>query len=99
MRAIIHANSPGAIAHVCREILAKRKPVYELETGLRSLRVPSRIICGALDEACLAPSRFMAEAIPGAKLTIIPGTGHFNSLEAADAFNAVVEGLVGDARG
>ncbi len=98
MRKIIHANSPRAIAHVCREILAKRTPVYELEERLRGLRAPTRIICGAHDEACLAPSRFMAAAIPGATLTIIPGTGHFNNLEAAEVFNAVAEGLLNEAR-
>lgn len=57
----------------------------EFEPLLASIRVPVHIIWGARD-GWLDPAfaRRLCEVIPGAKLAIIPGAGHFSMLDRPD---------------
>jgi len=87
----ILGNRAHGIANAAERVLGPRLPVFALEERLRALAVPTLVSTGALDEPCLAPSRFMSETIPGARLAVIPETGHFNNLEAPEAFNAALE--------
>lgn len=48
----------------------------DLMPTLPSIKVPTSIICGAKDKANQSAARTIAAAIPGAKLSIIPGAGH-----------------------
>lgn len=57
-----------------------------------AIDVPVQVIVGAEDR--IAPphiARAMADAIPGARLAVIPGAGHISNVEAPDAFNAVLD--------
>jgi non-heme chloroperoxidase len=61
---------------------------------LGELSVPTRVLCGELDRTCPAwHSRRLAEELPNAKGTWLPGIGHMLPFEAADA---VYEAIVGD---
>ena len=65
--------------------------IYALEPRLRQLRVPTLLIVGEHDEACLKTHRFMADRIKGSTHLVIQNTGHLTDLEAPAAFNAAVK--------
>jgi pimeloyl-ACP methyl ester carboxylesterase len=53
---------------------------------MRSLSCPVLVIVGEQDKPLLAPSRAMAEAIPGATLVVVPDAGHSPQFEHGDAW-------------
>jgi pimeloyl-ACP methyl ester carboxylesterase len=76
-----------ACAHLIREVMSKRKTVFEVETGLRALRVPSLIVVGDEDEPCVEPSLAMRRMIPHAGLAVFPACGHTVNIEEPGLFN------------
>ena len=60
--------------------------------SLSAIACPTLVVVGDGDEL-LPPehSREITEAIPGARLTLIPGAGHLTTLEAPDAVNAALD--------
>jgi pimeloyl-ACP methyl ester carboxylesterase len=48
------------------------------------------VICGALDLVVLPGSRWLAEAIPGGRLEIVPEAGHSPQLERPELFNSAL---------
>ncbi|MFM0047328.1 alpha/beta fold hydrolase [Paraburkholderia sediminicola] len=68
----------------------RRSTIYELETKLKGMSVPSMIVTGDDDEPCLAPALFMKRTIPDARLWVVPRTTHPVNLEEPDVFNRVV---------
>ena len=90
LRELVRAQPAHGIALTARHALAPRKPVYELETGLRALRVPTLVIYGERDEACVQSSEFLGRAIPGAQVWKVPGATHFVNLDEPAAFNSRV---------
>lgn len=80
------ANDPLALAWDLRAIA-------EIDTHARlgSVGVPTLVVVGAEDQ--LTPpdrAQLLAEAIPGARLEVVPGAGHFSNLESPDAVNALL---------
>jgi pimeloyl-ACP methyl ester carboxylesterase len=73
-----------------RGVQGKRPAVYELETQMRQIRVPTLIVTGDEDEPCLEPGLFMKRTIPTAGLVVIPKSGHTINLEEPEAFNRAV---------
>lgn len=58
---------------------------------LGTITTPTTVADGDHDEAIRQEhDRFMAAAIPGAKLVILPGVSHFAMLQAPDLFNQAV---------
>jgi pimeloyl-ACP methyl ester carboxylesterase len=58
---------------------------------LHQIACPARIIVGELDIATpLHDSQLMADQIPGARLTTVPGAGHLSNLEQPETFNEIV---------
>ncbi len=58
---------------------------------LPRIAVPTLLIWGELDaRSPLSVARQFQEAIPNAKLVVIPGAGHVSNLEQPDLFNAAV---------
>jgi pimeloyl-ACP methyl ester carboxylesterase len=58
--------------------------------AMRSLTCPVLVIIGEQDKPLLGPSRTMAEAIPGATLSVIPDAGHSPQFENGDAWFAAL---------
>jgi pimeloyl-ACP methyl ester carboxylesterase len=61
------------------------------EPWLKSIRCPTLVLVG--DQDAITPpfmSEDMAEAIPGAKLTVVPDCGHLSTLERPEAVNAAL---------
>jgi pimeloyl-ACP methyl ester carboxylesterase len=76
-----------ACAHLAREVMAKRKTIFELEAELRALRVPTLILVGDRDTPCLEPSLVMRLWMPHAGLVVFPDCGHTPNLEEPTLFN------------
>lgn len=63
---------------------------------LAAITVPTTIADGDHDEAILqAHDRFMAQAIPAARLVILPGVSHFAMLQAPARFDVAVLDAIG----
>lgn len=87
-RAIPDHRSVQGLANAARGMLAQRdSTVIDL---LPTIKVPTLVIVGDRDEPFLAPCRYMASKIPGARLEIIAGAGHAANIDQPDAFNAVL---------
>lgn len=64
---------------------------HDLVQGLASITAPTHVICG--EEDIFTPPRYsldIANAIPGARLTVMPEVGHGMFWEATDDFNRLV---------
>ncbi len=83
-------HSAVGSAMTFRGVQGQRPSVYELEDQMRQLTVPTLIVTGDEDEACLEPGIFMKRMIPTAGLVVIPKSGHTINLEEPDAFNRAV---------
>lgn len=83
-------HDPQACAHLAREVIAKRKTVFELEAELKALRVPTLIMVGDRDAPCVEPSLVMRGWIPHAGLVVFPACGHTPNLEEPGLFNVHV---------
>jgi len=79
-----------ACAHLAREVMAKRKTVFDLEAGLKALRVPTLIMVGDRDAPCVEPSLLMRGWMPHAGLVIFPACGHTPNIEEPGLFNVHV---------
>lgn len=58
--------------------------------GLPAIRVPTLVIVGDRDEPFLAPSRYMASKIPGARLEVVKDAGHASNLDQPETFTRVL---------
>jgi proline iminopeptidase len=66
---------------------------YDLLPALRRLDVPALVVHGVNDLIPLDVAEEIADAIPGARLEVLPG-GHFSFLEAPDEVHRLVAELV-----
>ena len=55
-----------------------------------AIRTPTLVIHGELDGPVISGSRWLAGAIPGARLEIVPEAGHSPQLERPELFNAAL---------
>ncbi len=80
----IAAATPAGVA-AAQRAMASRADWRPLLPGLR---LPVLVIAGARDLLIPPEESFrMAAAIPGARLTVIPGAGHLANLDEPEAFN------------
>jgi pimeloyl-ACP methyl ester carboxylesterase len=85
-------HPPHGLVHTLRGVLAKQPSVDELVPRLRALDVPAVVIVGERDRASLDPSHALADALPVARLVVLPGAGHVVNLEQPAAFNSTLTG-------
>jgi pimeloyl-ACP methyl ester carboxylesterase len=67
----------------------------DITEAIAGIGVPALVVCGVEDK--MTPpslSRFIGDRIPGAKLTLIEGAGHFVMLEDPEAFNTALTDFV-----
>lgn len=83
----LREHSARGAAHMLRGVQLRRKTIFELEPGLRTLQVPTLIVVGDQDEPCLEPALFMKRHIPHAGLLLLPMTGHTMNIEEPALFN------------
>ena len=61
---------------------------------LAKLDVPAAVVVGALDSTMFDDCVRLAETIPGAELTVIPGAGHVPQVESPEAWEAAIVGFL-----
>jgi pimeloyl-ACP methyl ester carboxylesterase len=67
----------------------------DITEAVAGIRVPALVVCGAEDK--MTPpslSQFIRDRIPGARLALIEGAGHFVMMENPEAFNATLTDFV-----
>jgi len=72
---------------------------FDARERLGAIRIPTLVVAGAADR--LTPpryARFLAEAIPGARLVEIEAAGHFPQLEQPEPVNAAIRAFLAERR-
>ncbi|HEV2006001.1 MAG TPA: alpha/beta hydrolase [Candidatus Limnocylindrales bacterium] len=83
-------DAPGS-ARTMRGVQAGRPSIYDFEADLRRLLLPTLVICGDEDDACLKPSLFLKATIPASGLVMLPKTGHLVNLEEPALLNGALK--------
>ena len=74
----------------CR-MVARTSADTDTRKLLPEIRVPTLLVWGDADtRSPMSVANQMQDAIPGAKLMVIPGAGHVSNMEAPTRFNEVV---------
>ncbi len=91
VRATIAAQTPDAIAAASLGMAERPDRTGELA----AIEVPTLVVTSGGDRLIPASvSAPMASQIPGAELLTIPGAGHLSNLEAPEAFDGGIAGLL-----
>jgi pimeloyl-ACP methyl ester carboxylesterase len=77
-------------ALIFQGVQLRRPSIFELESDLMRLRIPTLLMVGDEDESCIEPTLFMKRHILQSGLMMFPRTGHGINLEEPDLFNRVV---------
>jgi len=77
-----------------RGFQGQRPSIYEFEEKIRRLSLPTLIIVGDEDDACIEPSLFLKKVIAASGLVMLPKTGHAVNLEEPALFNLALESFV-----
>jgi pimeloyl-ACP methyl ester carboxylesterase len=87
LKALIRAQNKDAVAQGSVAMSTRPDSVEDLPT----IDVPTAVIVGEADAITpLANSKTMADAIPGASLSVIPDAGHISNIEAPEAFERAI---------
>ena len=90
-KAIVQAAPPAAVAWAQRA-MAARPDSFDT---LRAVTVPTLVVVGAEDTiAPVAEAAAMVEAVPGARLEVLPAAGHLSAVETPEGFNAALRTLL-----
>jgi len=81
------SHSAQGAANTMRGYQAGRPPVYEFEAALKTLALPTLIICGDEDDGCIEPSIYLKKHIPASGLAMFPKSGHTVNIEEPALFN------------
>lgn len=84
---LLKQQSARGHALTMRGVQIMRESIFELADRMARLTVPTLIVAGDEDEACLEPALFMKRTITSAGLLIIPRSGHTINLEEPELFN------------
>ena len=83
-------HSAKGCAMTMRGVQKERPSLWDLEDQMKALDVPTLIVTGDEDDACLQPGLFMKQAIATSGLVVMPKAGHTINLEEPDMFNKIL---------
>jgi pimeloyl-ACP methyl ester carboxylesterase len=89
-REMLAQHDPQGQALTVVGVQRNRPTLYSLEDQLPALRVPTLIVIGDEDEACVEPAVFLRRKIATSGLLVVPQTGHTVNLEEPALFNQAV---------
>ena len=81
------SHSAKGAANTLRGYQGFRPPLYEFEADIRKIALPTLIICGDEDDACIEPSVYLKKQIATSGLAIFPKSGHTVNIEEPALFN------------
>ena len=84
------AHEAAGSALTYRGVQMKRPPIYDLEDQMKQIQVPTLVMIGDEDDACVNPAIFMKRVIPRCGLVVFPKSGHAINLEEPALFNQTV---------
>jgi pimeloyl-ACP methyl ester carboxylesterase len=84
---LLARHSPIGSAFTMRGVQAGRPPIFVWEEQLQALEVPTLVLVGDEDRACIEPALFMKRHIRKCGLAVFPQSGHGINLEEPDLFN------------
>jgi pimeloyl-ACP methyl ester carboxylesterase len=88
VRSLVEASDPEGVAWAQRAMAARPDSL----PSLHDVEVPALVIVG--DEDVLSPvaeAQTMLDALPDARLVVVPGAGHLTAMESPDLFTAAVQ--------
>ncbi len=77
-------------ANTMRGVQRRRPSLYDLESQMKEMELPTLIINGDEDDPCLDVGLFMKRRIRSSALVLLPQTGHASNLEEPALFNQFV---------
>lgn len=83
-------HSALGAAMTMRGVQARRPSLYDLESELKAMPVPTLIVVGDEDDHCLQPGIFLKRTIPASGLAVLPKAGHTLNIEEPALFNQLV---------
>lgn len=92
----IEGFSIKGLANTMRGVQRRRPPLYAHRERIAAMTIPTLVVLGGDDQGCAKPSQFLAETLPGARLEILPNTGHGVNLEEPQRVNRLVEDFVAE---
>jgi pimeloyl-ACP methyl ester carboxylesterase len=90
-KAHLMEHSARGSANTMRGVQRRRPSLYDLVDQMKRLTVPTLIMTGDEDEACLETGLLMKRNIHSAALVMLPRTGHAVNLEEPALFNLFCE--------
>ena len=84
-------HSTRGSALTMRGVQSRRPSLYDLTEEMKKITVPTLVMTGDEDWACLEPGILMKKMIPSAGLVVMPNCGHAINLEDPDAYNRHID--------
>ncbi|TMJ02253.1 MAG: alpha/beta hydrolase [Alphaproteobacteria bacterium] len=81
------SHSDTGAANTLRGYQAGRPPLYEFAADIEKITLPTLIICGDEDDACIEPSIYLKKRIAASGLAVFPKSGHTVNIEEPALFN------------
>jgi pimeloyl-ACP methyl ester carboxylesterase len=86
----LRGHDPAGMANTIEMYQGMRPSLEDFEPELKRLAVPTFLVVGDQDAPCLETNVFLLRTVPGARLMVLPKTGHCVNLEEPATFNAQV---------
>lgn len=90
----IEKFSVQGLTNTMRGVQKRRPPLYAHKDKIAAMNIPTLVVLGGIDQGCEKPSHFLKATLPGARLEILPNTGHGVNLEEPERVNRMVEEFV-----
>lgn len=84
-------HSPIGSANCSLGYQGRRPCIYDMTDQMAAIDVPTLVMTGDEDEACLEPSLLLKRTIPKAGLAVFPKSGHGINLEEPALFNQLLD--------
>ncbi|HEY3916520.1 MAG TPA: alpha/beta hydrolase [Stellaceae bacterium] len=91
----IEKFSVQGLTNTMRGVQKRRPPLYAHKDKIAAMRIPTLVVLGGVDQGCEKPSHFLKDTLLGARLEILPNTGHGVNIEEPDRVNRMVAAFVG----
>lgn len=89
--AALAEHDPVGSAMTQRHLQGGRPSIYEFESRLKALDVPTLIVTGDEDYPCIEPGLFLKRVMPAAAFALLPNCGHSLNLEEPDDYNRLLQ--------